>query len=58
VPIELFRPFLQAAQAALPAKPGEALAAGEPSAAALSAGELSSLMSQLRIGTARGTPQD
>ena len=59
VPIELFRPFLQAAAAA--GKPAEAsppLQPGEPSAPALSAGEIASLMSQMRIGAARGTPQE
>jgi regulator of protease activity HflC (stomatin/prohibitin superfamily) len=46
IPIELFRPFLtQAASAA--AKP---IAPGEPAGPALPASEISSLMSQLRIG--------
>ena len=64
VPIELFRPFLQAAtaaqagKAAEPREPGAPLQPGEPPTPALSAGELSTLMSQLRIGAARGTPQD
>jgi regulator of protease activity HflC (stomatin/prohibitin superfamily) len=64
LPIELFRPFLQAATAAQPGKASEPrqsaapLEPGEPSVPALSAGELSTLMSQLRIGAARGTPQD
>lgn len=61
IPIELFRPFLQAAQAtqASPAaRPAEALEPGEPPTPALSAGELSTLMSQLRIGAARGPSQD
>jgi regulator of protease activity HflC (stomatin/prohibitin superfamily) len=48
VPIELFRPFLQAAS-----KPAQPKEKGEPETPALSAGELSSLMSQLRIGAAR-----
>ena len=59
VPIELFRPFLQAAATA--GKPAEAsppLQPGEPSTPALSAGELTSLMTQMRIGAARGTPQE
>jgi regulator of protease activity HflC (stomatin/prohibitin superfamily) len=55
LPIELFRPFLQARTTA-PA--GEARDPGEPSTPALSAGDLSTLMSQLKLGAARGTPQD
>jgi regulator of protease activity HflC (stomatin/prohibitin superfamily) len=64
VPIELFRPFLQAAaatqtaNAAEPRESAEPLQPGEPRTPALSAGELSTLMSQLRIGAARGTPQE
>jgi regulator of protease activity HflC (stomatin/prohibitin superfamily) len=61
IPIELFRPFLQAAQAAQTspaARAAEALEPGEPPTPALSAGELSTLMSQLRIGAARGPSQD
>jgi regulator of protease activity HflC (stomatin/prohibitin superfamily) len=64
IPIELFKPFLQAAAAAPVPRPAESreptapLQPGEPPAPALSAGELSTLMSQLRIGAARGTPQD
>ena len=63
VPIEMFKPFLQAAagQTTKPAEqrePAPALEPGEPPAPALSAGELSSLMSQLRIGAARGTPPE
>jgi regulator of protease activity HflC (stomatin/prohibitin superfamily) len=64
VPIELFRPFLNAAQGAKPAEssqsrdPAAPLQPGEPATPALSAGELSTLMSQLRIGAARGTPQE
>ncbi len=64
VPIELFRPFLQATAAAQTPKAAEQhestapLQPGEPSTPALSAGELSTLMSQLRIGAARGTPQE
>jgi regulator of protease activity HflC (stomatin/prohibitin superfamily) len=64
VPIELFKPFLEAATAARtprPAErdePGRSLEPGEPATPALAAGELSSLMSQLRIGAARGTPQE
>jgi regulator of protease activity HflC (stomatin/prohibitin superfamily) len=64
VPIELFRPFLNAAQGAKSAEssqsrdPAAPLQPGEPATPALSAGELSTLMSQLRIGAARGTPQE
>jgi regulator of protease activity HflC (stomatin/prohibitin superfamily) len=60
VPIELFRPFLNAVQAAKPSGSSESapLQASDPSTPALSAGELSTLMSQLRIGAARGTPQE
>jgi regulator of protease activity HflC (stomatin/prohibitin superfamily) len=64
VPIELFRPFLQAATTGRPVRTGESgesptpLEPGEPPTPALSAGELSTLMAQLRIGAARGTPQE
>ena len=64
VPIELFKPFLQAATAARstgasePRETSPPLPPGEPATQALSAGELSTLMSQLRIGAARGTPQE
>jgi regulator of protease activity HflC (stomatin/prohibitin superfamily) len=58
VPIELFRPFLQAAKAAQSSEASPPLEPGQPAAPALSAGELSTLMSQLRIGAARGTPQE
>jgi regulator of protease activity HflC (stomatin/prohibitin superfamily) len=58
VPIELFRPFLQAARAAQSSEASPSLEPGQPAAPALSAGELSTLMSQLRIGAARGTPQE
>ena len=58
VPIELFRPFLQAAKAAQSSEAGPPLEPGQPAAPALSAGDLSTLMSQLRIGAARGTPQE
>ena len=54
IPIELFRPFLRAQSA----KAGEALAPGEPEVPALSAGDLTSLMSQLRIEAARKPSQD
>jgi regulator of protease activity HflC (stomatin/prohibitin superfamily) len=64
LPMELFRPFLQAITPTQPAPAAEprpspaTLPSGEPVTPALSAGELSSLMSQLRVGSARGTPQD
>jgi regulator of protease activity HflC (stomatin/prohibitin superfamily) len=58
VPIELFRPFLQAAKAAQSSEASPPLQPGESATPALSAGELSTLMSQLRIGAARGTPQE
>ena len=53
IPIELFKPFLQAqARPAVP-KPDE----GEAPGAALSAADLSTLMSQLRLGAARTPSQ-
>ena len=57
IPIELFKPFLQAqAQAARPAPPRAEDA--EAPGAALPAGDLSSLMSQLRLGAARTPSQE
>jgi len=58
VPIELFRPFLKAVGAAQASEASPPLQPGEPPTPALSAGELSTLISQLRIGAARGTPQE
>jgi regulator of protease activity HflC (stomatin/prohibitin superfamily) len=63
IPIELFKPFLQAATggrmpAAEPRESGAPLPPGEPGTPALSAGELSTLMSQLRVGSTRDTPRD
>jgi regulator of protease activity HflC (stomatin/prohibitin superfamily) len=55
IPIELFKPFLQA-QAARSTTPPAADA--EAPGAALSAGDLSSLMSQLRLGAARTPSQE
>jgi hypothetical protein len=55
IPIELFKPFLQA-QAPRQVPPPAADA--EPQGAALSAGDLSTLMSQLRLGAARTPAQD
>ena len=56
IPIELFKPFLQTqAQAPRPVSPPAVDA--EPQGAALSAGDLSTLMSQLRLGAARTPAQ-
>jgi regulator of protease activity HflC (stomatin/prohibitin superfamily) len=54
IPIELFRPFLRAQ----PAKSGDPAQQGEPNVPALSAGDLSNLMSQLRIEAARTPSQE
>jgi regulator of protease activity HflC (stomatin/prohibitin superfamily) len=56
IPIELFKPFLQA-QAARPASP-PAVDQGEPPGPALPAADLSTLMSTLRLGAARTPPQE
>ncbi len=58
VPIEMFRPFLKAVEAAQTSEASPPLQPGEPPTPALSAGELSTLISQLRISAARGTPQE
>ncbi|MEP6688998.1 MAG: slipin family protein, partial [Gemmatimonadales bacterium] len=63
IPIELFTPFLQAhAQLRQPARPAPAVpppaATTEPSGTALPAGDLTELMSQLRLGAARPPAQD
>jgi regulator of protease activity HflC (stomatin/prohibitin superfamily) len=55
IPIELFKPFLQA-QAPRPVPSAADVA--EPQGAALSAGDLSTLMSQLRLGAARTPAQE
>jgi regulator of protease activity HflC (stomatin/prohibitin superfamily) len=55
IPIELFKPFLQA-QTARPTPPPATEAEGP--GAALSAGDLSTLMSQLRLGAARTPAQE
>ena len=52
IPIEMFRPFLRAGQAAEQAEQAES------EAPALSAGDLSNLMSQLRIEAARAPTKD
>jgi regulator of protease activity HflC (stomatin/prohibitin superfamily) len=54
IPIELFRPFLRG----LTAKSAESAEEGEPEVPALSAGDLSNLMAQLRITAARTPSQD
>jgi hypothetical protein len=54
IPIEMFLPFLRAQSA----KPGEPADQAEPSLPALSAGDLSNLMSQLRIEAARKPSQE
>jgi len=59
IPIDLFRPFLKAQEAmdarrAAPAAPETA----DPPGAALPAADLSSMMSQLRLGAARTPTQD
>ena len=54
IPIEMFLPFLRAQSA----KPGEPAEQREPAVPALSAGDLSNLMAQLRIGAARTPPQE
>jgi regulator of protease activity HflC (stomatin/prohibitin superfamily) len=57
IPIELFRPFLQAQAQAQSARP--ALASGaEAPGAALPAADLSALMSSLRLDAARTPPQE
>jgi hypothetical protein len=62
IPIELFRPFLQAqAKGPAPGQAGrtpEAVEAGEPPGTALPASALSDLMCQLRLGAAtKVTPE-
>jgi hypothetical protein len=54
IPIELFRPFLTQAAGAAP-RPE---ASSEPAGPALPAGDISSLMSQLRIQAARTPSQE
>jgi regulator of protease activity HflC (stomatin/prohibitin superfamily) len=54
IPIELFRPFLQAAAGA---KPQAQIDPAEPPGPALPAGDLTNMMSQLRIDASR-TPQE
>jgi hypothetical protein len=54
IPIDLFRPFLRARAG----KAGDPAEQGEPELPALSAGDLSNLMSQLRIEAARTPSQE
>jgi regulator of protease activity HflC (stomatin/prohibitin superfamily) len=58
IPIELFRPFLQAQAGAQAARTPSTLEGGEPPGAALPASALSDLMSQLRLGSATKTPSE
>ncbi|HEX3234794.1 MAG TPA: slipin family protein [Gemmatimonadales bacterium] len=58
IPIELFRPFLQNATSTSPPTPAVKVEAAEPPGAALPAGDIASLMSQLRLGAAGKHPQD
>jgi hypothetical protein len=62
IPIELFTPFLQAHQERQRARPAPSVPAPplatEAPGAALPAGDLSELMSQLRLGAARPPAQD
>ena len=54
IPIELFRPFLNASRSTAPRPEGSA----EPAGPALPASDISSLMSQLRIQAARTPPSE
>jgi hypothetical protein len=54
IPIELFGPFLRAQSA----KSGETAEKGAPEVPALSAGDLTNLMAQLRIEAARTPSQE
>jgi hypothetical protein len=54
IPIELFKPFLTAARPTTP-RPEDT---SEPAGPALPAGDISSLMSQLRIQAARTPPSE
>ncbi len=58
IPIELFRPFLQQAAATPLPTASVKLDAPEPPGAALPAGDIANLMSQLRLGAAGKPPQD
>ena len=58
IPIELFRPFLQQAASTPPPTPAIKVEGAEPPGAALPAGDLANLMSQLRLSAAGKPPQD
>jgi regulator of protease activity HflC (stomatin/prohibitin superfamily) len=58
IPIELFRPFLQQAASTPLPTPAIKVEDAEPPGAALPAGDLANLMSQLRLGAAGKLPQD
>jgi regulator of protease activity HflC (stomatin/prohibitin superfamily) len=58
IPIELFRPFLQRTASTPLPTPAIKVEGAEPPGAALPAGELANLMSQLRLSAAGKPPQD
>jgi regulator of protease activity HflC (stomatin/prohibitin superfamily) len=58
IPIELFRPFLQQAASTPLPTPAIKVEGAEPPGAALPAGDLANLMSQLRLSAAGKPPQD
>jgi regulator of protease activity HflC (stomatin/prohibitin superfamily) len=58
IPIELFRPFLQQAASTPLPTPSIKVEGAEPPGAALPAGEIADLMSQLRLGAAGKPAQD
>jgi regulator of protease activity HflC (stomatin/prohibitin superfamily) len=58
IPIELFRPFLQQAASTPLPTPALKVEGAEPPGAALPAGDLANLMSQLRLSAAGKPPQD
>jgi regulator of protease activity HflC (stomatin/prohibitin superfamily) len=58
IPIELFRPFLQQAASTPLPSPSIKVEGAEPPGAALPAGEIADLMSQLRLGAAGKPAQD
>ncbi|MFL5494695.1 MAG: slipin family protein [Gemmatimonadales bacterium] len=58
IPIELFRPFLQRTASVPLPTPSIKVEGAEPPGAALPAGEIADLMSQLRLSAAGKPPQD
>jgi regulator of protease activity HflC (stomatin/prohibitin superfamily) len=58
IPIELFRPFLQRTASTPLPTPAIKVEGAEPPGAALPAGDLANLMSQLRLSAAGKPPQD